>query len=237
MNRKSQNEPFAKLARTYGDAIDVPPFDRQAIERRSPRSRRVATLPWWRQYAFAAVTAIVLVAWAAPAFPALIADVQNAMQLFLERNGQMTPATDREATIAQAARDLPFRVIPPSGVPLTVQPMIREISVAGDPGSAQLLIQYSQGVAGPKPGFTALPALTIVETAASSPPANLAITVHPVGTTALARPPAGEPPRGAMQVRALTEIWVQNGTRVRLLGTPGAITQAQLQEIRHAMGG
>lgn len=237
MNRKPLNDPYAKLARTYADSINVPPFDRHAIDRRSP-SRPLLAFPWWRQYAFAAVVVVALVAWAAPAVPALIADVQNVMQFFFERNGQMTPATDRVVTIEQAARDLPFHVIPPSGVPIASPPMIHEVSVPGDPTSEQLMVQYASNLPGPKPGFTAFPALTIVETAASSPQGNVAIAVHPVGQAPLPVPPPGARPPGAVvQMQVLTVTWIANGTRITLLGTPGAITQTQLESIRRAMGG
>ena len=237
MNRKPLNDPYAKLARTYADSIDVPAFDRQAIDRRSP-SRPTLMLPWWRRYAFAAAVAVALIAWAAPAVPALIADVQNVVQFFFERNGQMTPATDREVTIEQAARDLPFHVVPPSGVPIATPPMIHEVSVPGDPTSAQLLVQYASNLPGPKAGFLARTALTIIETAASAPQGNLAIMFHPVNQAPL--PPPGAPgprPPGAVQIQLLTVTWIANGTRITLLGAPGAITQAQLEAIKRAMGG
>ncbi len=239
VNRKSQSDSYAALVRTYADAIAIPRFDRSAIDRRRPAAR-AAQRPARRQYAFAAVAAIALIAWAAPAVPALIADVQSAVQLFLEHNGQMMPATDRIVTIDEAARDLPFHVVPPNGVPLAVTPTIREISVAGDPASAQLMVQYSSNLAGPKPGMVALPALTIVETSASAPVANLMFAAHPVGQPPMAKleqPRPGNAPRGAVQIRALTSMWVVNGTRITLLGTPGALTQAQLDAIRRAMGG
>ncbi len=239
MNRKPLNDSYANLVRAYADRIDAPPFDRRAVESRSP-NRRLVTLPWWRQYAFAAVVTIALIAWAAPAVPALVADVQNAMQLFLQRNGQMVPATDREVTIDEAARLLPFHVVPPNGVPIATPPTIRVISIPGDPTSMQLMVQYASSLPGPKPGLTAMPALTIIEMSASSPPTNIAFRVQPMGQSRLPFPPPGTPqyrPRGAVQIRALTEEWIANGTRISLLATPGTITQAQLQAIRHAMGG
>jgi len=235
VNRKPLNDPFANAVRAYVDRIHVPAFDRQAVARRSP-SRRDVTLPWWRRYAFAAVATIALIAWAAPAVPALVADVQSAMQLFMQRNGEMVPATDREVTIEQASRDLPFHVVPPSGVPIAAAPMIREISIPGDPSSYQLMVQYSSNFPGPKPGLTAMPALTIFETSASSPPANIAYSVRPLGRPPLP-PPPGARPQGAVQIRALSETWIANGTRITLFATPGTLTQAQLEEIRHAMGG
>lgn len=238
MNRKSQNDSYADLVRAYADAIAVPRFDRHAVERRFPK--RAASSDFaWRQYALAAVAAVALVAWAAPAVPALIADVQNAVQLFLEHNGQMVPATDHVVTIDEAARELPFRVVPPSGVPLNVAPTIRVISVAGDPSSSELMVQYASNLAGPKPGMVALPALTIVETSASTPRANLMYAAHPVGQPPMVRmpQPPKNPPPGAFRIRALSDEWVANGTRISLMGTPGAITQVQLDAIRRAMGG
>lgn len=236
MNRKLQNDRCAELARTYAESIGVPHFNLRAIEGRSPRSIR-ETGSSWRSYVAAAAIVIGLVAWAAPAMPALIADVQSAMQLFLERNGQMVQATDRVVTIDQAMRDLPFRVIPPNGVPLAASPTIREVSVTGDPASAQLLVQYSSNPRVPSGAMTAMPALTIVETAASSPEANIGYAVHPVDQPPMRWRPPNHPPPGAVRIQLLTEGWVSNGTRVRLLGTPGAITQAQLESIRRAMGG
>ena len=236
MNRKPPNDPYAPLARAYADRIHVPKFDTQAIARRFPRPRAVE-LPWWRRYALATIAAIALIAWAAPAVPALIADVQSAMQLFLQRNGELVPATDREVTIDQAMKDLPFRVIPPAGVAVATPPLIREISIPGDPGSVELLVQYASNLPGPKPGFTAMPALTIFETAASSAPANLAVTVHVTNQSGMPPLPRGPKPIEGVRIHALTEIWIAGGTRITLVGTPGQITQAQLQAIRRAMGG
>lgn len=238
MNRKLQNEAYERVVRMYAESIAVPRFDCRAIERRSPASR-VRSVPPWRQYALATALCIVMIVWAMPAVPALIADVQNAVQIFLERDGQMVRATDRVVTIEEAMRDLPFRVIAPNGVPLAATPTIREISAAGDPASIQLFIQYPSNVAGPKPGMTALPALTIIETAATAARANVMVATHPAGQPPMANAgnPAGRPPAGAVRIRALTSTWVAGGTRVSLAGTPGAITQAQLDAIRRAMGG
>jgi len=242
VNRKLQSDSYAELVRAYAEAIAVPRFDRNAVERRSPKTCGSSVSPL-RQYAFAAVVSIALVAWAAPAVPALIADVQNAVQLFLEHNGQMVPATDRIVTIDEAARDLPFHVVAPSGVPLAATPTIREVSVAGDPMSAQLMIQYASNIAGPKPGMVVLPALTIVEMPAGAPQSNLFFTAHAVGQPPMARMPqppgnpGGPAPVGAVRIRMLTSTWVANGTRITLMGTPGAITQPQLDAIRRAMGG
>jgi hypothetical protein len=237
VNNQPLNDSCANIVRVYAERIDVPQFDRHAIERRSPRRGKVA-LPWWRQYAFAAIATIALIAWAAPAVPALIADVQSAMQLFLQRNGQMVPATDREVTIDQAMRDLPFRVVPPSGVPIATPPMIREVSIPGDVSSYQLMVQYASSLPGPKPGLTAMPALTIIEMSASSPQANIAYRVHPVNQAPLpALPQPQYRPQDAVRIQLLTETWIANGTRISLLGNPNAITQAQLQAIRRAMGG
>lgn len=234
MNRKSQNDRYAELTHLYADAIAVPRFDLAAIERRSPH-RAYDVRPNWRSYAAAAVVVLGLAAWSAPAMPALIADVQNAVHLFLERNGQMVPATDRLVTIDQASRDLPFRVIPPNGVPIATAPTIREISIAGDPASARLLVQYPSNPRVPTGGMTAFPALTIVETAATAPRANFEFTTRPVGASPM-RPPSGTP-AGTVRIQVLTETWTANGTRITLLGKPGAITQAQLEAIRRAMGG
>lgn len=235
MKRNLQNDPYAECARAYADAISVPRFNRAAIEHRSPR-RAYDEAPKWRSYLAAAVIVLGLVAWAAPAMPALIADVQNAVQLFLEHNGQLVPATDRLVTIDQATHDLPFRVIPPSGVPLAAAPSVREVSIAGDPTSARLLVQYPSNLQTPRGGMTAMPALTIVETVASASPENILFAAHPLGVPPM-RPPSGAPPAGAVQIKALSETWTVGGTRITLLGTPGAITQAQLQAIRRAMGG
>ncbi len=234
MNQKLQNDAYANAVSEYAQRIAVPPFDRVAIEGRSPRTQR-RSAPSWRQYVIAAAATVALIAWSAPAVPALIADIQNAVQLFLEHNGQMVAASDRIVTIDEASRDLPFKVIPPKGVPLAAAPTVHEISVAGDVASAQLFVQYPSNLQTPKGGMTALPALTITETAASAPQANLQVAVHPAGVPPM-RPPSGVP-LGAMQIHLLTETWIANGTRVTLLGTPGAITQAQLESIRHAMGG
>lgn len=236
MNRKSQSDSYAELVRAYADAIVVPRFDLRAVERRFPKRAAPSNVSW-RQYAFAAVAAVALVAWAAPAVPALIADVQNAVQLFLEHNGQLVPATDRIVTIDEATRELPFHVVPPSGVPIAEPPTIRVVSVAGDPASTQLMVQYASNLSGPRPGMVAMPALTIVETAASTPRANLMFVAHPVGQPPMMKVPPGSRPPGAVQIRALADEWVENGTRISLMGTPGAITQAQMDAIRHAMGG
>jgi hypothetical protein len=230
-------ERVADAARSYGRAIVVPPMNLAAIERRSAKShdRR------FDRFIIGGALAAGLLLWSAPALPALIT---NAIHVFLEQNGHLMPATNEQVTIEGAARLVPFAVIRPAGIPFDVPPAIQVIQLPGSSQSAQLLIQYPSALHGGKTGFTALPKFSIVETSASAPSASVFMAVRQGPAPKLAPLPKkgatglyGRNGAGTVRIRLLSLTWVQQGTRVTISAVPGAMTMAQLESIRHAMGG
>jgi len=219
MSANSQTDPYPAIVRKYVDGASVPPFDLSAIRRRNTLQANARRE--WRQYAVAAG----VVAWSVPAFPALVAQVQNVLHMFLERDGQLVPAENRIVTIEQAARDLPFKVIAPRGVPLSISPTIREVGISGDPQSARLMIEY-----GPQ-HVPSGPALNIMETAASAPDLKLAI----VARAGIAPPSQTGKMSEKDKIRLTMVEFTVSGTRVKLLSAPGNLTTAQLESIRDAM--
>jgi hypothetical protein len=227
MSDKLQDNWYARVVRDYACTAAVPQFNLDAIERRS--GHNTERRPYWERTVLVAAVAVALLLLSAPALPALIA---HAIHAFVERDGQLSPATNREVSLEEAARLAPFRVIRPSGVPLASTPMIQLITVVGDPQGTQLFIEYAAS-AGLTKGFTALPRFTIIETAASSEPANLRLATD----SKPLRPNASPGPGVLMRIHLLAITWVEDGTRVTVSAAPGSMTMSQLKAIRRAMGG
>jgi hypothetical protein len=259
MNRKPSDNAIREVFAGGMSAVPVPPLDLSAIRTRAAAAGDAARRPrgvrFTRPALVLAPLAVIAVVFLA-SVPQVVAQVERVLHAFAVIDGQKVPLTVRTVSLADAQRQMPFRVVAPVAVPRGLAATIDALQSADAPASARLVFRYRA------PGSD-LPVLTIEESAASAngptkvmiseqrtvggpprgaapdlqapPPADAAapgkpgVVLHEVEI----RTVNGKTVRHAVELRPV--MWVQGGTRIVLASAPGTLSDAQIATIRAAM--
>jgi hypothetical protein len=239
MNPSSQTEALHEAAASYIESIAVPTYRANAVQARlQALSESRAT---WRPAAAALAAAGVVVVLIFNG-PAVIAQVERALQAFATIDGRTVTVAVNTVTLDQARHDMPFEVIAPAGIPAQFQVTIHELNFGSSRFDSHLLFEYrTSGNA---------PPLTIAEssTRANAPQRTHLMIRQGANAGAMpaapALPAAGSGGYGFVQFKNGQTIqrirlepidWTVRGTRIQLISPPGLLSNAALTAIRRAM--
>jgi hypothetical protein len=240
MNQSSQTDRIREAAASYVESIDVPAYRANAIRTRlqAVSESRVT----WHPVAAALAAAAIVVALIFNG-PAVLAQVERALQAFATINGQRVLVAVNTVSLEQARRDMPFAVIAPVGIPPEFQETIHELNFASSRFDSRLLFEYRTS--------DNAPPLTIAEssTRAAVPQKQTRVMItQGANAGAMAQTPAlpsaGSRQYGYLQfkngqvlhrIRLEPISWTVRGTRIDLISPPGLLSNAQLTAIRRAM--